>query len=449
MSLCSNLSIVSELKIKEKNFVNHYLTFRQQRSERNTVPDTHSVGGELLSAGLQKSLKKGQKLENFVESCRTRFAEIIDEPELLELLEEMYFADNAHGLFEIAPEFMLFRSGSSNSGNTKHVGDVLSGFLAESKTEIKVASNNVNLLEAEILDEFQKIVVASSELNVKVSNYLPFLAGNFCKDFQLLCQNPGYFLQNFKAFIALYNFLYSSQLALNINSWKAEPVSKPLFFILDTERASAERKQVRGAVQELRDKVADLFPVLSALEYLNQPDSKTAHRYPLWMIRAYLHELQASEQQVLLAQLTTFLEHYRYNRNLDPWTDSITTPDEVLEAIAATAKEIFSPPRSGQLAVKKKVVSAFENEVARHFIQNRKRGGKVLTINQDYLLLLTNLAVGTEPRLQFQKLVEEFKARGVWLDLQSQQVLIEFYERVGNLERMSDSGDAVYVRKTI
>ena len=121
----------------------------------------------------------------------------------------------------------------------------------------------------------------------------------------------------------------------------------------------------------------------------------------------------------------------------------------MLEAIVATAKEIFSQPRSGQLTVKKKVVSAFENEVARHFIQNRKRGGNVLTINQDYLLLLTNLAVGTEPRLQFQQLIEEFKARGVWFDLQSQQVLIEFYERVGNLERMSDSGDAVYVRKTI
>lgn len=448
MSLYSNLSIVGELKIKEKNFVNHYLTFRQQRSERNTVPDTHSVGGELLSAGLQKTLKKGQKLENFVETCRARFAEIIDEPEFLELLEEMYFADNANGLFEVAPEFMLFRSGSSTSGNTKHVGDVLSGLLAESNTEIQVAANNVNFLEAEILNEFQKVVI-SSEPNTTVSNYLPFLAGNFSKDFQLLCQYPGYLLQNLKAFIALYNFLYSSQLALNINTWKSEPVSKPLFFILDTERASAERKQVRGAVQELRDKVADLFPVLSALEYLNQSDSKTAHRYPLWTFRAYLQERQASEQQVLLKQLTTFLENYRDNRKRDPWSGSITTPDEVLEAIVATAKEIFSQPRSGQLTVKKKVVSAFENEVARHFIQNRKRGGNVLTINQDYLLLLTNLAVGAEPRLQFQQLIEEFKARGVWFDLQSQQVLIEFYERVGNLERMSDSGDAVYVRKTI
>ncbi|MGM0542952.1 MAG: DNA phosphorothioation-dependent restriction protein DptG, partial [Pseudomonadota bacterium] len=155
---------------------------------------------------------------------------------------------------------------------------------------------------------------SSSQPNKTVSNYLPFLADNFAKDFQLLCQYPGYLIQNLKAFIALYNFLYSAQLALNINTWRSDPVSKPLFFILDTERASSERKQVRRAVQELREKVADLFPVLSALEYLNQPDSKTAHRYPLWMIREYLQERKTSDLQVLLNQLTTFLENYRDNR---------------------------------------------------------------------------------------------------------------------------------------
>ena len=72
-----------------------------------------------------------------------------------------------------------------------------------------------------------------------------------------------------------------------------------------------------------------------------------------------------------------------------------------------------------------------------------------MIINQDYLLLLTNLTIGSDKRMQFQKLIKGFKNRGVWFDQQSEQALIEFYERVGNLERMSDSGDAVYVRKTI
>ena len=64
-------------------------------------------------------------------------------------------------------------------------------------------------------------------------------------------------------------------------------------------------------------------------------------------------------------------------------------------------------------------------------------------------MLLTNLAIGELDRLRFNELIKAFESVGVYFDKQSQQALIEFYERIGNVERMSDSGDAVYVNKTI
>ncbi|WP_269139938.1 DNA phosphorothioation-dependent restriction protein DptG [Psychrosphaera haliotis] len=93
---------------------------------------------------------------------------------------------------------------------------------------------------------------------------------------------------------------------------------------------------------------------------------------------------------------------------------------------------------------------AIENELSGHFVQNRGRAGRVLVFNQDYILLLTNLAIGGDrEQLRFHELVLEFEKRGVYFDKQSQKVLVEFYERIGNVDRMSDSGDAVYVRKTV
>ena len=83
------------------------------------------------------------------------------------------------------------------------------------------------------------------------------------------------------------------------------------------------------------------------------------------------------------------------------------------------------------------------------FIQRRGRAGQVLTFNQDYIVLLTNLSIGECDKLRFHEIIKEFEARGVFFDKQSQQSLIDFYERMGNVERMSDSGDAVYVRKTV
>lgn len=73
----------------------------------------------------------------------------------------------------------------------------------------------------------------------------------------------------------------------------------------------------------------------------------------------------------------------------------------------------------------------------------------MLAFNQDYIVLLTNIVIGERDKLRFHEVIKEFEARGVYFDKQSQQNLVDFYERMGNVERMSDSGDAVYVRPTV
>ncbi len=445
MSLKENLVAIPCLAVKEKNFVNHYLTFR---SHSGKEPDSAAVMGKLLSLASKKSLKPGVTLDKFIEACTQRFQEKIADDDFEQLLHKMYFDDEARGLYQVLPEFLLFKAGTQTSGNTRHVASALGNMLLESGLQDSIKPQKTNFLESELQDEFQSLI-QDYQPPPLASNYLPFMAQVFSEDMVFLCQYPNYMMQNTKAFIGLYNFLYSSQLALNIRNWKTEPASKPLFFILDTERASTERTHVREALPALVDRVTDLFPLLSALEYLNQSDSKTAHRYPLWMYYQYIDSMDTGEQGRLLETLSEFVIQYREKRKRPVWTDAIDSAESAIEAITKTAREIFSQPRSNQQTVNRKVVSAFENEVARHFIQNRKRGGRVLIINQDYLLLLTNLTIGSDKRMQFQKLLKGFKNRGVWFDQQSEQALIEFYERVGNLERMSDSGDAVYVRKTI
>ena len=448
MSLKDNLQAAASIEIKDRNFVNHFLTFRQQRGERINDPDVMAIAGELLSIAWRKALKKGVSLGKYAEASMARLSKKIADDEFESLLQHMYFDDDAKGLFQVSPEFMLFKAGSASAGNARHVGTVLGNMLLSRPAVTSKPPENLNFLEAELLAEFQSCVckLPSSDAT---EDYLPFMGEVFAEDLSLLCQYPGYMMQNLKSFVGLYNFLYSSQLAMNLRSWRTEPTSKPLYFIMDTERASSERTYVREALNSLVDYVQDLFPVLSALEYLNQPDNKEATRYPLWKHYQYLEGLPAEEKDRLQRGLECFLESYRSTREREPWSGKLSDPEEVFKAIVSTAKEIFSQARSSQLTVNRKVVASFETEVARHFIQNRKRGGRVLIMNQDYLLLLTNLAVGNKDKLQYQQLIEEFKRRGVWFDQQSQQALIEFYERVGNLERMSDSGDAVYVRKTI
>ena len=64
-------------------------------------------------------------------------------------------------------------------------------------------------------------------------------------------------------------------------------------------------------------------------------------------------------------------------------------------------------------------------------------------------MLLTNLVIGSREKLRLYEVLKELELRGIFFDKESQKALVEFYERLGNVEKMSDSGDAIYVKKTI
>ena len=49
-------------------------------------------------------------------------------------------------------------------------------------------------------------------------------------------------------------------------------------------------------------------------------------------------------------------------------------------------------------------------------------------------------------RALLNELFDEFRKRGIYLDKQSQESIVEFYEKLNLIEKKSDSGDAQYVK---
>ena len=138
---------------------------------------------------------------------------------------------------------------------------------------------------------------AHEPVDLLVEQYLPFIAEAFTQDAQFLGNHPSYFLSVAEQFLGLYGFLYCSQLCLNLNGWTAGPAAKPLHFILDTEKASAERTEVRNSYANLKQSAADLFPILSILEYLNLPTEKGGPKYPLWHYYSLYESASPVEQE--------------------------------------------------------------------------------------------------------------------------------------------------------
>ncbi|MBA6364754.1 DNA phosphorothioation-dependent restriction protein DptG, partial [Colwellia sp. BRX8-8] len=239
-----------------------------------------------------------------------------------------------------------------------------------------------------------------------------------------------------------YTFLYTSQLAMNIKDWRSgEPKAKPTYFILDNEKASDERTMVHEfGYKPMQSALCNIFPYLSMNEGLQIPKTKMQ---PLWAVAESVTEFPETAEW-----LNSYAQVFKEERGLKLALESSDDPLSGLQSLLNLSVNQFSRGESRH-DINVKYVRTIETELCGHFIQSRGRAGRVLVFNQDYLVLLTNLAIGELDRLRFNELIKAFESRGVYFDKQSQQALIEFYERIGNVERMSDSGDAVYVNKTI
>lgn len=428
--------------VNSKNTLNSYFPIRTK--DRPGAFDWDSVLGHVVKISYRKDLGKGD-IDEFKQRCQNAFLAKLDDDEFWPIVEQMYF--EADDLFRIAPEFLLFKV-QKTIGSTPNarLGSMFSGllqnFFFRDKPPIKL-----NFIEEELYSEFNKYLFSGKSKGtiVKQTNespYLPFLTEHFQQDLSFLGKRPKYLLSVFKDFLRLYAFLYTSQLAINIKDWRAgEPKAKPMYFILDNEKASDERTMVHEyGYKPMKKALWNVFPYLSMNDGLQTPKAKV---HPIWKVAQSVLDRPSTGEW-----LTRYAEAFKEQRELKLTLESSDDPLSGLQSLLNLSVNQFSRGESRH-EINIQYVRTIETELCEHFIQSRGRAGRVLVFNQDYIVLLTNLAIGELDRLRFNELIKAFESRGVYFDKQSQQVLIEFYERIGNVERMSDSGDAVYVNKTI
>jgi DNA phosphorothioation-dependent restriction protein DptG len=429
-------------EVNSKNSLTSFFPIRTK--DRTGAFDWDSVLGHVVKTAYRKDLGKGG-IDEFQRRCQTAFLNKLDEEGFWPIVEDMYFETGE--LYKIAPEFLLFKAqkttGSTPNARLGHMfSSLLQDFFFSDKPSIQL-----NFIEDELYKEFNDYLVSAKSKGtlVKTANeapFLPFLAEHFQQDLSFLGKRPKYLLSVFKDFLRLYTFLYTSQLAINIKDWRAgEPKAKPTYFILDNEKASEERTKVHEfGYKPMKSALWSIFPYLAMNEGLQIPKEKVQ---PIWKVAQSVVETPATAEW-----LNDYAKAFKEQRELKFNLLEAAEPLVGLENLLKLSEKQFSRGESRH-EINVQYVRTIESELCEHFIQSRGRAGRVLVFNQDYLVLLTNLAIGELERLRFNELIKAFESRGVFFDQQSQQMLIEFYERIGNVERMSDSGDAVYVNKTI
>lgn len=429
-------------KFQNKNTLNSYIPIRTKGNDF----DWSSVVGLVLRGLLRKKIEK-YNYQDFTADCKANLQNKLGEEDFWDVLKDMYFTNQE--IFSVSPEFLLFKSQKSEcKAGDLRVASLFINLL--NGRQIEQFDANLNFIEQELLETLRSKTKPDTDISLRATEapYLPYMAEAFKRDLEFLTTYPKYLLDEFEQFLAFYGFAYTAQLSLSLLDWKTgeAPTAKPLYFIMDHERASGERIHIKKHGYKLFSESSfKLFPFLSMLENL-QPNPEELKK-PLWQLA---RDIERSSREDLAEQLKNYALMFRANRKLDTaLPDNATTAIDWLEYALKLAEEQFRDPKTDRPAIIKKYMTEVEKNMATDFVQVRGRSGRVLVLTQDHIILLTNLVVGKEEKLRFHELIIGFQERGIFVDKQTEQELIKFYERIGNVERMSDSGDAVYVRKTI
>jgi len=431
---------------KDLRVTNNKLTayFPIRTKDERKEFDWESILGMVISEIYRKELID-RDFHKFTELCEMEFNQRLDDASFWPVLKEMYF-DNKNAL-NIAPEFLLFKSEpTEDNKHNQRIGKMFS-YLLGSSSAIDLTPIKLNFLEQII---YHVLITKALKLDrdvkrpeLKEEVFLPFMTKHFKQDLEFLSSKPRYLLENFNSFLKLYGFLYTSQLAHNLFNWKqGEPKPVPNYLILDVEKASMERREIHQyGYKQLHKHVHYLFPYLTMSEMLQ---GKTAVVKPLWLLAESIKDSNEAT-----CQLNEFANIFIKNRQLNKEVQLKTTTIEALDQVLKLSREQFRTGNKGKDDINQNFAKATLRLLCSDFTQHRGAAGATLVINQDYLLLLTNLVIGGSDKLRLNELLKAFECRGVFFDKQSQTEIVQFYERIGNVDRMSDSGDAVYVRKTV
>lgn len=438
--------IIKDIKLSSSNSLNGYFPVR---TNNNDDAFDWDVAQAFLIRGLYLTDIKVKSFTEFKDQCQRDFESKLDDTGLWAYIERMYLNDDEY--FKISPEFLLFHLVDITANSAKkRLGDLFISLLQNSNVG-KQQDINRNFLEQQVVTSLSETLIEYKGKEGFQGNheepYLPFLSQIFQKDVHFLAERPKYMVATLKDLLKLYGYLYTAQMALNLTGLTSEPCSKPLYFIMESETASQERVDLKKhGHQKVAPLLNNIFPYLTMSECLQNINISTGERRkPLWKLA---QELTDEDTPKLIKYAEDFAkDRFESEEYVFPEGKKGDVVDCLRELLGLAVKQ-FDRGRSRSSA-QGKFIRATEVELCSNFVRSRGKTGKVLVINQDYLMLLTNVAIGSKDKLRFHELLDEFKARGVYFDKKTQLCLIQFYERVGNVERMSDSGDAVYVRKTV
>lgn len=230
---------------------------------------------------------------------------------------------------------------------------------------------------------------------------------------------------------------------------KIEEKRSNIYFAYEKEKVSASRLAVTNGYERVKEQVGDILVNNDLTDYLNVLVGNVVPKVPETFDREVSISKILSGDRESLTTLTTNLRSFNrlYAETNDKeyaYSDSnLGDKDQLLEE-AKILKEWLT--EDTKVEIKSRFKKPYDEIRNLGYLKSRGRLGSVLNASQELILLFTAIVVGKEQHMLVKRVFEGLEQHGLMFDKLSKKEIVDFFEEINLLEKMSDSGDAQYVK---
>ncbi len=273
----------------------------------------------------------------------------------------------------------------------------------------------------------------------KISNIKSFglLDEVIREDLNFITRNEIFFLEYFDKFVSFYYFVYCVQVIFEMDVLThSDTRITPVYWLLDTEKASPNRKAVIEGWKYLRTNVGkrmwvnnivlDIINLIVDSEYIS--------------LNEFYTQEQSDEIEVIYNEFNKVI---RSNKSYVSTSDTKMAVKQLYDLLS-----VYYDSESTRQGTQSRFTLWIEELGKKFFLKQRRQYGMILNLSEEYLVFLISIII-KEERIKLSTLFDELERRTVFLDNKSKKEVISILNKQGLLEKKSDSGDAQYIRRLV
>lgn len=444
ISLKNKLKLDSKPRF-ERNFKGKIFPFTSREPERVKFKDSFS---EIIGVMTRYSMNKSLSLQGI----NQKFSDNLKNEVVLEGARDHELIDlfDLHQAIRANPRLLLYIEAVSETKQEQsekkgkiELGVYLSKLFKLNESEdwkSFINQSNSEDLYTEVL--LSLLPELSDEENMKAREFVlldQFLYLDiFQEDLKKVLKNKKFFLKHMDLFFSYYYFIHIITFTFKFKQLSQEG-AQPLYFSYEKESISAARLPVNQGYNLVQSAAKYLLIDNDVLDYLNELIGEEKY----YSYQEILEE-NFEFQEKLDKNLIEFNQIYGRTKNRTENEIDLTNGVELqIKQLTNWLKEDVAEESISRFK------KSYDEFYRLGFVKSRGRLGRVLNASSELILLFVAIIVGNDERMLLKNVFLELERRGLYFDSQTSQEVRKLFEEVNILEKMSDSGDAQYVKSIL